>query len=220
MEPVSVEQVHWLIKAFNDGGTAMYFIALTGLLTVFLIIERFIALHRLIVDKDDFVSKVFPQILNGNIREAIMICEDKNAPLPNTVKEGLKQVLNRRPDEEVQVALDGAVLEETPRLEGLTPMLAVSGNVATLIGLLGTVIGLIIGFSAVSQADAAQKAELLSQGISHALNCTAAGLAVAIPALLAYGFYQLRIGKAINDMQETSMKIMNLVVSNRDKLKS
>lgn len=220
MEPIqAVEQVHWLVKAFQDGGNAMILIAVVGVLALLLMIERFVSLNRLILDKDDFLAKIFPRLLDGDLRQAISVCESKPAPLSNTVREGLKQVVNRRPDEEVQVAMDGAVLAETPRLEGYTSMLAVFANVATLVGLLGTIIGLIQGFGGLSEADAAEKAATLSRAISHALNCTAGGLAVAIPALIFYGYYQIRIGRAINDMQETSMRIMNLVVANRDKLK-
>ena len=93
------------------------------------------------------------------------------------------------------------------------------GNVATLAGLLGTIIGLIKGFGALSEVDPAEKANILSQAISHALNCTAFGLAVAIPALIAFGYFQVRVGRIINDMVESSMSLMNLVASNRDKLK-
>jgi biopolymer transport protein ExbB/TolQ len=139
--------------------------------------------------------------------------------LTNTLKAGLVQVLNKRGDEEVQVAMDAAVIRETPRLEGWTSFLAVFGNVAVLIGLFGTIIGLIISFGGVAEADAAQKAAKLSQGISEALNCTAFGLLVAIIAIVSYGFFQIRIGRAINDMVESSMTLMNLVVSNRDKMK-
>lgn len=127
--------------------------------------------------------------------------------------------MNKRPDEEVQVAMDAAVLRETPRLEGWTSFLAVFGNVSVLIGLFGTIVGLIRSFSGVAEADAATKAARLSLGISEALNCTAFGLLVAILAIVTFGFYQIKIGRAINDMLESSMNLMNLVVSNRDKIK-
>lgn len=225
MEPTAVavesaEQVHWLIKAFHDGGNAMIMIAFVGVLTFILIIERMFQMKKLVIDKDDFTEKIYTMLLRGDLRQAISFCDTKPAPLSNTVKAGLIQVLNKRPDEEVQVAMDGAVLRETPRIEGWTSFLAVFGNVATLVGLLGTIIGLIGGFAAVAEADAAAKAAMLSKAIAHALNCTAAGLIVAVPALLAFGFYQIRIGRAINEMQETSMTIMNLVASNRDKMKA
>ena len=213
------EQQYWFVKAFDEGGDTMLAIAFCGLITLFLILERFFALRKLIVDRDDFNNKISSMILRGDLRQAISFCDNIRAPLTNVVKSGLEQVLNRRPDEEVQVAMDAAILKESPRVEGWAPFLAVLANVATLIGLLGTIIGLIIAFGNISDADPAKKAEMLSLGIAHALNNTAAGIAVAVPALIFFGYFQVLIGRAINDMQETSMTILNLVVANRDKMK-
>ena len=210
---------NFIANAFCEGGTAMYFILVIGLVTLFLIIERLISLHRLTVNKGSINENLFAMLLRGDLKQAIAFCSSKPTPLTNTLKEGLIQVLNKRSDEEVQVAMDASVLKETPRLEGWTSFLAVFGNVAVLIGLIGTIIGLIIAFDGISEADAATKALILSKGISHALNCTAFGLVVAVTAILAYGFFQIRIGRAINDMLESSMKMMNMVVANRDKMK-
>jgi biopolymer transport protein ExbB/TolQ len=128
--------------------------------------------------------------------------------------------MNHRPDEEVQVAMDATVLRETPKVEGWASFLAVFGNVATLIGLVGTISGMIKSFQGVAvQAGGSQKAELLSQGISEALHCTAFGLIVAILAIVFYGYFQLRISRILNDVVESSMSLMNLVVANRDKVK-
>lgn len=215
----TAEHANFVAKAFHEGGTAMVFIAIVGLLVAFLIVERALSLSRLTIDKEDFNEKLFGMILRGDIRQAITFCDAKPVPLTNTLKAGLVQVLNKRPDEEVQVAMDGAALRETPRIEGWTAFLAVFGNVATLIGLLGTIIGLIISFGGVAMADPSQKAEMLSRGIAEALNCTAFGLIVAIPALISYGYFQVRISRALNDMTESSMNLLNLVVANRDKLK-
>lgn len=208
-----------ILMAFCEGGTAMLIIAIVGLLTLFLIVERVYKLHQLMVDKTTLNDALFSMLLRGELKQAIAFCDRKPAPLTNTLKSGLVQVLNKRPDEEVQVAMDAAVLRETPRLEGWTAFLAVFGNVGVLIGLLGTVWGLIHSFSGVAQADQSQRAQMLSKGISEALNCTAFGLLVAIMAIVSYGFFQLRIGKAVNDMLESSMTMMNLVVANRDKMK-
>jgi len=215
----AAQQSNWIAHAFQQGGTAMYFIAAVGLLVVFLIIERFMTLRNLNVDKDDFNEKIFGMILRGEVRQAVTFCDSRPVPLTNVLKAGLVQVMNKRPDEEVQVAMDAAVLRESPRLEGWTGFLAVFGNVATLIGLLGTIVGLILSFGSISAADPAQKAEMLSRGISEALNCTAFGLIVAIPSLVFFGFFQVRVGRAVNDMVESSMSMMNLVVANRDKIK-
>ncbi len=210
---------NFVAKAFCEGGTVMYFILIIGLLVVLLIAERLASLQRLTIDKNSLNENLFSMILRGDIKQAIAFCDSRPTPLTNTLKAGLVQVLNRRPDEEVQVAMDAAVLRETPRLEGWTSFLAVFGNLGVLIGLLGTILGLIVAFGGVAEADAATKAAMLSQGIAHALNCTAFGLSVAITAIVAYGFFQVRIGRAINDMLESSMSMMNLVVANRDKIK-
>lgn len=213
------ENMPFLQRAFFEGGPVMYIILLIGLLTVFLVIERVIALKMLSVDKREFIDNIFAMILRGDLRQAITFCDSKKTPLTNTVKVGLVQAMNKRPDEEIQMAMDASVLREGPRLEGFTSFLAVTGNVAVLAGLLGTIIGMIGSFRAVSAADPAEKAARLSEGISHALNCTAFGLLVAIVSIVAYGYFQLRIQRAENDMIESSMSLLNLVVANRDKLK-
>ncbi len=197
----------------------MYVILLIGIITVFLVVERFLALKNLTVDKKEFTDNIFGMILRGDLRQAITFCDSRQTPLTNVIKAGLVQAMNRRPDEEVQVAMDAAALRETPKLEGWTSFLAVTGNVAVLAGLLGTIIGMITSFRAVAAADPAEKAVELSKGISHALNCTAFGLLVAIVSIVAYGYFQLRIQRAENDVTESSMSLLNLVASNRDKLK-
>lgn len=210
---------NFIAKAFCEGGFIMYVIAFIGLLTGFLIIERLMALQRLAVDKTQVAENLFAMILRGDLRQGVAFCDSKPAPLTNVLKAGLVQAMNKRPDEEIQVAMDAAVLRETPRLEGWVSFLAIFGNMGVLVGLLGTIIGLIRSFGGVAEADAATKAAELSKGISEALNCTAFGLLVAISAIITFGFFQIRIGRAINDMQESSMTLMNLVVSNRDKIR-
>lgn len=210
---------NFIARAFCEGGVVMYFIAIVGILVVFLIIERLRSLHKLTVDKNSLNENLYAMLLRGDVKQAIAFCDSKPTPLTNTLKAGLVQVLNRRPDEEVQVAMDASVVRETPRLEGWTSFLAIFGNVGVLVGLLGTIMGLIKAFSGVAAADSATKAAELSKGISEALNCTAFGLFVAIVAIVAYGFFQIRIGRATNDMLESSMSLMNLVVANRDKMK-
>ena len=208
-----------LMKNFCQGGEPMYVIALIGLLSLFLIGERFFKLWKLSIDKGSLNESLYSMLLRGELKQAISFCDSRPAPLTNTLKSGLVQVLNKRPDEEIQVAMDAAVLRETPRLEGWSSFLAVFGNVAVLVGLFGTIMGLIVSFTGVSNADPSKKAELLSSGISEALNCTAFGLLVAIVCIVFFGFFQVRIGRAINDMLESSMNMMNLVVANRDKMK-
>jgi biopolymer transport protein ExbB len=210
---------NFIVEAFRAGGGAMYVIALVGVMTLILLLERFITLRLLTVDKADFNEHLFGMVLRGDIRQAITYCDSKPAPLTNTLKSGLIQVMNHRPDEEVQVAMDATVLRETPRIEGWATFLAIFGNVATLVGLVGTISGMIQSFQGVANKNSAEKAVELSKGISEALHCTAFGLIVAIVAIVAYGYFQVRIGRILNDVVESSMSMMNLVVANRDKIK-
>lgn len=216
MEPTGM---NFIQKAFHDGGPVMYVILFIGIITLLLIIERFIKLKEMSINKKEFMDNIAASVLRGDLRQAIAACDAKPAPLTATIKAGLVQVLNRRPDEEVQVAMDASVLRETPKLEGWSSFLAVNGNIAVLAGLLGTILGMIKSFSAVAAADPAEKAIKLSEGISHALNATGFGLLVAIVAIVAYGYFQLRIQRAENELHESSMTLLNLVVSNRDKMK-
>ncbi|MES3036555.1 MAG: MotA/TolQ/ExbB proton channel family protein [Bdellovibrionota bacterium] len=208
-----------LLRAYIEGGWVMNVILIFAILTIILVVERFIKIRSLTVDKKEFTDQIYRMVLAGDIRQAISFCDSRPAPLTNTVKAGLVQALNKRPDEEIQVAMDAAVLREMPKLEGWTPFLAVFGNVAVLAGLLGTILGMIGSFRAVSDANDSKKAELLSAGISHALNCTAFGLLVAITAIVSYGWFQHQIQKSENEILETSMSLLNLVVANRDKIK-
>ncbi len=214
-----LDNMNPIMRAFIEGGFVMYVILVIAVLTLILVIERFMSLKNLRVDKKEFTDQVFKMIVGGDIRQAISFCDSLSTPLSNTVKAGLVQVMNKRPDEEVQVAMDAAVMREMPKLEGFTSFLAVMGNVAVLAGLLGTIIGMIGSFRAVSSADPATKSQLLSEGISHALNCTGFGLTVAIVAIVFYGLFQHMIQRSESEMIETSMTMLNLVASNRDKLR-
>ena len=214
------ETQNFVLRAFEEGGTAMYFIAIVGILTCVVIVKQIMALKDASIDKKDFNENLFGMILRGDIQQSIAYCDSKPSPLTNTLKAGLVQVMNKRPDEEVQVAMDAAVLRDTPKVEGWVSFLAVFGNLSTLIGLVGTILGMITAFRGVSDADDANKAKLLSEGISEALNCTAFGLIVAVLAIAAYGVFQHRIGLILNEMTESSMSLINLVASNRDKIKS
>ncbi len=210
---------NFIVHAFTTGGAGMYVIALIFAFTIFLIVKRFMELTSFSIDKADFNEHLFGMVLRGDVRQAITYCDSKPTPLTNTLKVGLVQVMNHRPDEEVQVAMDAAVLRETPRIEGWTAFLAVFSNVATLVGLTGTIFGMIRSFSAVAQISGAEKAQELSKGISEALLNTAFGLIVAIVGILFYGYFQIRVGRLLNEMVESSMSLMNLVVANRDKIK-
>lgn len=225
MEPTAVAaqvqepQMFWLFKSFQDGGPVMIVILLILIATLGIIIKRWLDFGSLLIDRKSFMNEIVGMVMRGDIRQAIAFCDARQAPLSNTVKAGLVQAMNKRPDEEIQVAMDASVLREQPRIEGSASYLAVTGNIAVLCGLLGTIIGMIQSFSAVAAADPAQKAVELSKGISHALNCTAFGLTVAILSIVAYGYFQMKIQRSENEIIESSMTLLNLVAANRDKIR-
>ena len=213
------QHTNFISRAFCEGGFVMYLIAFVGIMVLFLIFERLVAFQKYNVSKDKLTKNVFRMILQGDVRQAVAFCDNQVTPLTNTIKQGLVQVLNKRPDEEVQVAMDASVVKWTQKIEGYTQFLAIFGNVSVLTGLLGTIIGMLVSFGGVAEADAATKTAALARGIAEALNCTAFGLLVAIIAIVFYGLFQIRISHFISDLQETSMNLLNLVASNRDKMK-
>ena len=120
---------------------------------------------------------------------------------------------------EVQAAMDEAALRENPKLETRTGYLAMIGNAGMLCGLLGTVSGLITCFEAVAHVNPADKATILSAGISESMNCTAFGLITAIPALVAFSLYNGRTQHLLDDINESTVGVLNLVIQNKDKLR-
>lgn len=206
-----------LIQHFNEGGLFMYPILIVGLVTASIVGERvYVLFFKALNRKDEFTREMRKLILSGNFVKAVKLANTENSPLSRIVKAGLFQI--RRTDDVIQSTMDEAALLEVPYLERRTGYLAMLSNVATLMGLLGTIVGLIHSFGAVAKADAATKSTLLAAGISEAMNCTAFGLIVAIPALLAFAVLQSRTQKCVDEINEGSVRIVNLILLNRDKL--
>ncbi len=204
-------------ESFEEGGFWMWPILVTGIVVIAIVLERaFILYVRTSSKREGFLSQMRSLIMSRNLDKAVQFASHDPSPLGKIVKAGLLKV--NHDDEVVQSAMDEAALREVPSLERRTGFLPMLSNVATLLGLLGTVIGLIQSFAAVSSADAATKATLLSKGISEAMNCTAFGLIVAIPALMFYALLQNRTQRVIDDINAASVNVVNLVIVNRDKL--
>ena len=207
-----------IIQVFNEGGIWMYFVLVLGIMSATIFVERFIVLYtRASVDKQRFIGEVQRAILAGDLNSAINYCNDRNSPLNNIVKAGLISVMNRGKDEEVQTSMDVAALREIPVVERRTPFLALFANIATLIGLLATIVGLIFSFKAVASVDPAQKATLLARGIAEAMHGTAFGLVVAIPSMLAYALLSAKTQRILDDIQEVSVSTLNLIIQNRER---
>lgn len=208
-----------MAKAFQEGGWGMYPILVSLTFALAIMIERISVLYfRAAIDKEAFLQGLKKHIYSGELDKAISYCAgQKRTPLVNVIKAGLLNV--PKGDDDVQAAMDEATLRESPALERRTGYLAMIGNVATLLGLLGTIVGLIGAFAAVANANPADKATLLSRSISEAMNCTAFGLGVAIPALVLYSVLQGRTQSMLDDINESAVGVLNLIVANRDKMR-
>ncbi len=188
-------------------------IGLLGLFGLALIIERTKALYfTYSLDADGFTAKVMKLVEADKIDEAITLCaaNDKK-PLAHVAKRILER--SDRDDHAIEQSLDIAASEVAPGLSRNLSYLAMTSNVVTLVGLLGTVVGLIMSFKAVSFADPSQKQTLLADGISLAMHATAAGLLVAIPVMFFYSFLHARQGKLFSEIDRNSAKLIELLKS-------
>ncbi len=208
-----------LAKAYHDGGIGMHPILVSLVFVIALVIDRIRVLYfGAAIDKEAFLRGLKKHIYAGDLDKAISYtASQKKTPLTSVIKAGLINVPKGEAD--VQAAMDEATLRESPRIEMRTGYLAMLGNVATLLGLFGTIVGLIHAFAAVANANPADKATILAASISEAMNCTAFGLATAIPALVAYSVLQGRTQHMVDDINETSVAVLNLIVTNKDKMK-
>ncbi len=208
-----------LAKAYHDGGIGMHPILVSLVFVLAVMIDRIYVLYfKASFDKEAFLKGLKKYIYAGDLDKAISFtAAQKKTPLTSVIKAGLINVPKGEAD--VQAAMDEATLRESPKIERRTGYLAMLGNVATLLGLFGTIVGLIHAFAAVANANPADKATILANSISEAMNCTAFGLATAIPALVAYSVLQGRTQHMVDDINETAVAVLNLIIQNRDKMK-
>ncbi|MCO4795585.1 MAG: MotA/TolQ/ExbB proton channel family protein [Bacteriovoracaceae bacterium] len=202
-----------LLAQFQAGGIFMYFILSFLVCTLALIVERSIALYmRIEKNPVDFRKNLLTFTSKGDFLGALGIAKASNAPLAKVAQVGLEIRANGCADEELQARMDEKLSAEIAHIDKRTGFLAMFGNVATLLGLLGTVTGLIGSFAGVAAADPAERAILLGQGISEALNTTAFGLVAAIPALIAFAIFQNRTEKLVTALTDESSEIFHDVL--------
>jgi len=207
-----------LFAAFREGGFMMYPILALGIAMLAIVVDRS---HFLWVknklNKEHFFKSLTNHLLKGDLEGMILVCDQNQAPLSKVIKNCMIRLVNKGRDSDIQAALDEGAMTEVPNIEKRIGFLAVIGNVATLTGLLGTITGLIRSFAAVANADAATKAAELTKGISEAMNCTAFGLIVAVPAVFLYSILQSRAQHLIDDINEISIRTFNFILANRER---
>ena len=199
-----------LIAAFmQDGGVFMWVILGVWLLGLAICAERYSKLLIYDIDGPSFMNEVHKFVIANDIKEAIKTCSNTKSVLPKVLKNGLKR--SNQSTEQIQNAIDATVLEVIPKVEKRLNYLSLLANISTLLGLLGTIYGLIQSFQAVGVADPAQKAQVLSQGISKAMNTTAIGLLSAITLMVLHAILSTKSEKIISEMDEYSVKLLDLL---------
>ncbi len=205
-----------VVKFYNEGGWGMHLVSACLLSSIGITIERIKVLYMdANENKTALLKGINENIMRGDVQGAIrFVSSQKDGPLARILKAGLMKA--NRPDKEIQAALDQASLSEVPMIEKNTGFLAVLSNAATLAALLGTIAGLIKTFKSVSgDVPAAEKAKLLSEGISEAMHCTAFGLGTAVPVLIAYAILQAKTQHILEAINESVVAEINFVLESR-----
>ena len=203
------------IQFFKDGGFFLYPLLLIFVVGVTIAIERWLYLTVETARNRSLWDDVAPHLGAGNFKQAITLANNSQAQIGTVLKYGLARLSTARRRDDIQQAMEESLLEIVPRLEKRTHYLSSLANIGMLVGLLGTIIGLIQAFGAVSQANPAEKAALLAAAISVAMNNTASGLFVAITLLLAHMFLEAKTTKLIDSLEIAAVKFLNSVVERR-----
>ena len=203
----------YIRTAFVDGFPWMHAILLVSVLALAVVIERFIFLFfRYNINAQAFMAQIQKLVMANNIDRAIKLCNAApSAALARVIKSGLTRA--NKGEIEIQNGLEEATLDVIPLVEKRTPTLQALGNIATLLGLLGTIVGLIKAFATLKEVSPDQRQEALGANISLAMNTTAFGLIVAIPCIAAYVFLSGVSKKIITEIDQYSVKLENLLVS-------
>jgi biopolymer transport protein ExbB len=200
-----------VVKFFQEGGLFMYPIAIVLALGLAIALERWLYLTLTTAKNKALWNAVTPYLKSGNLSGAIQVTSKSEAAIAQIMTYGLNRVRSARRREDVEQAMEESLMEVMPRLEKRTHYLATFANIATLLGLLGTIVGLISAFTAVASANPAEKADLLSASISVAMNTTAFGLIVAIPLLLVHTLLQTKTTEIIDSLEMASVKFLNAI---------
>ncbi|MDV3503547.1 MotA/TolQ/ExbB proton channel family protein [Marinobacter sp. M-5] len=201
-----------VIRFFQEGGPFMYPIAVVLMIGLAITLERFIYLgsvrrrNRLAFEKG-----ILPLLRKRDYQRAMKAANGSDSAIASIMGAGIGRLLNNHRREDIECAMEEGLMEVLPRLEKRTQYLATLANIATLMGLLGTIIGLIAAFTAVAAADPAQKATLLSESISVAMNTTAFGLMSAIPLLMFHALLQTRTNEIVDSFEMAGVKLLNII---------
>ena len=208
-----MDVIYSFVKFFTTGGPFMYPILIVFAVGAAFAIERYITLSRVKAKNQKAWDKVQPPLMSGDFAEAREMAESDDSTIAQLLGMGLARQGAVRRREDIEIAMEEGMMEIIPQLEKRTPYVALASSIATLLGLLGTIMGLIQAFTAVANANPAEKADLLSASISVAMNTTAFGLMVAIPLLITSTVLTSKTGQIIDSLEMASVKALNVITS-------
>ena len=200
-----------IIRFFQGGGFMMYPIAVVLVIGVAIAIERYVVLTLHLDTQSHPVERDRAAAGAGQLRGAVQVTAKSDAAIGQILSYGLARISSARRRDDIEKAMEESLMDVVPRLEKRTHYLATFANLATLLGLLGTVIGLINAFAAVATVNPAEKANLLSASISVAMNCTAFGLMTAVPLLVIHAVLQTKTTELIDSLEMASVKFLNAI---------
>jgi biopolymer transport protein ExbB len=198
-----------MVAFFQKGGMFMYPILFVFGVGMAIAVERWIQLNRVRMSNRKMWNKLHPVLVKGEFDKARQMVNKDKSSIAQMLGMGLARQGAVRRREDIEIAMEESMMEIIPQLEKRTPYVALLSNIATLLGLLGTIMGLIEAFTAVANANPAEKADLLSASISVAMNTTAFGLMSAIPLLLFHAKLTSTTGQIIDSLEMASVKALN-----------
>jgi biopolymer transport protein ExbB len=206
-----MDSIYSMVGFFLTGGPFMYPILIVFAIGASIAVERYITLTRVTSRNQSVWTEVQPALVEGDFERAREITSDDDSAIARLLSMGLDRQGAVRRREDIEIAMEESMMEIIPQLEKRTPYVALSSNIATLLGLLGTIMGLISAFTAVANANPAEKADLLSASISVAMNTTAFGLIVAIPLLVSNQILMAKTSAIIDSLEMASVKALNVI---------
>jgi biopolymer transport protein ExbB/TolQ len=204
-----------VINFFKQGGVFLYPIAAVFVLGLGVAVERFIYLSKVSSGNRRLWAQLSPLIEAGNFRSAMDVAGKTDSALSTIMRYGMSRIATAHRREDVEKAMEESLIEVIPRLEKRTHYLATLANIGMLMGLLGTVVGLINAFAAVASVNPSEKAALLSASISVAMNNTALGLGLAITLLLCHMYLETKTTELVDSLEVASIKFLNTVTERR-----
>lgn len=199
------------VRFFQEGGVFMYPIAVVLVVGLAIAIERWIVLSAARSSNRRAFDRILPLLKKRDYTAVMDLGRSSGAPISRIIAAGIARMQHTPRREEIEYAMEEGVMEAVPRLEKRTAYIATFANIATLLGLLGTIMGLIAAFTAVANANPAEKAALLSQSISVAMNTTAFGLMAAIPLLLLHTAIQNKVSEIVDSLEMAGVKTLNMI---------